>query len=268
MSASVDLRSLVTRHVHCSTRVFHHAYVTATKLDNCNIIVNWPSTDHSPSSLINLPKFSKLLHFAQKLFNYFSMKRYLTLIVTIRFLSDFYRKILNPRRKNNSFFKYLAISIDIVISSRQKFLHKNSWSFLNERYLISIDIVIFSRQSFYAKIFNHSSMISNFYRYYNLFEAKIPNERSWSFLNERHLIFIDIVIFSKQKFLHFKNSWSFLNEKSTTHFPDSSSAFISSHIPFHNRGKNYSSIKGETDSKMIVNWRSLGWSGRIKYHTV
>lgn len=180
MSASVDLRSLVTRHVHCSTRVFHHAYVTATKLDNCNIIVNWPSTDHSPLSLINLPKFSKLLHFAQKLFNYFSMKRYLTLIVTIRFPSDFYRKILNPRRKNNSFFKYLAISIDIVI---------------------------FSRQSFYAKIFNHSSMISNFYRYYNLFEAKIPNERSWSFLNERHLIFIDIdnlfeaKIFTFQKFL-------------------------------------------------------------------
>lgn len=163
--------------------------------------------EHRSFPFINLPKFSKLLHFAQKLFNYFSMKRYLTLIVMIRFLSDFYRKILNPRRKNNSFFKYLAISIDIVISSRQKFLHKNSWSFLNERYLISIDIVIFSRQSFYAKIFNHSSMISNFYRYYNLFEAKIPNERSWSFLNERHLIFIDIdnlfeaKIFTFQKFL-------------------------------------------------------------------
>lgn len=136
--------------------------------------------EHRSFPFINLPKFSKLLHFAQKLFNYFSMKRYLTLIVTIRFLSDFYRKILNPRRKNNSFFKYLAISIDIVI---------------------------FSRQSFYAKIFNHSSMISNFYRYYNLFEAKIPNERSWSFLNERHLIFIDIdnlfeaKIFTFQKFL-------------------------------------------------------------------
>lgn len=114
MSASVDLRSLVTRHVHCSTRVFHHAYVTATKLDNCNIIVNCPNTDHSPSSLINLPKFSKLLNFAQKLFNYFSTKRYLTFIVTIRFLSKIFTEkflILDERTIHSSnISQFLSIS--------------------------------------------------------------------------------------------------------------------------------------------------------------
>lgn len=45
-SACVALHSLVIRHVHCSTRVLHHAYVRATKLDNCNIIANCPGTNH------------------------------------------------------------------------------------------------------------------------------------------------------------------------------------------------------------------------------
>lgn len=126
------------------------------------------------SSLINLPKFSKLLNFRQKLFNYFSMKckQYLinlSLHITFLRYAIFTGKSFNysPWKKEQFIFQ---INVQFLsTSSREIFMQKFLitpqlkihlvFQIISQR-PISIDIVIFSRQRFFMLLLNIQFLIS------------------------------------------------------------------------------------------------------------
>ena len=129
------------------------------------------------SSLINLPKFSKLLNFRQKLFNYFSMERSffngnlinLSLRITFLRYAIFTGKSFNysPWKKEQFVFQ---INVQFLsTSSREIFMQKFLitpqlkihlvFQIISQR-PISIDIVIFSRQRFFMLFLNIQFLIS------------------------------------------------------------------------------------------------------------